>query len=52
MDIVLFVLGRLLTRAFWYLVAVTFIGVLMMAARSQLRNEIFQAGARTLGRRY
>ena len=52
MDILIFVFARLFTRSFWLLVIVTFVGVLMMGARTSYRNEIFQAAGKTVGKRY
>ena len=52
MDILLFMLARLLTKTFWLLVVVTFVGVIMMAARSSYRDSIFKAAAETVGKRY
>jgi hypothetical protein len=51
-DILLFMLSRLLTRSFWLLVGVTLVGVIMMAARGSYRNLIFQAAAETVGKRF
>jgi hypothetical protein len=52
MDILLFMFARLLTKTFWLLVAVTFVGVIMMAARTSYRDSIFKAAAETVGKRY
>ena len=52
MDILVFVVARLFTKTFWLLVGVTFVGVVMMGARSSYRNSIFQAAGETLGKRF
>jgi hypothetical protein len=52
MDVILFIAARLFTRTFWLLVMVTFVGVLMMGARSFYRNSIFKDAASVLGKRF
>jgi hypothetical protein len=52
MDILTFALARLFTKAFWFLVGVTFVGIIMMAARANYRNLIFQAASKTVGKRF
>lgn len=41
-EILGYLFSRLATRTFWYFVGVTFVGVLMMAARSNFKNDMFQ----------
>lgn len=50
MDIILFLLARLLTRSFWYLVGASLLGALALAMRGYYRNEIFNAAKATLGK--
>jgi len=52
LDVLVFVLGRLLKRNFWFLVVTTFVGVLAMWARTAFRDQIFQDAAGTVGKRF
>ena len=52
MDILVFVLLRLCTKAFWAMVFLTLVGVVLMSARSFYRNQIFEAAAKTVGKRF
>ena len=51
-GVVLFVLTRLYSRTFWFFVMSTFVAVVMMWMRGEFRNQIFQAAANTVGKRY
>ena len=52
MDILLFALTRLFTKTFWLMVFVTFVIVVMSSARNFFKNQIFQAAAGTVGKRF
>jgi hypothetical protein len=51
-DILWFILRRLVTRGFWLLVLSTFGGVILMALRAKYRDEIFAAAAETINKRF
>lgn len=52
MDIVVFALLRLFTKAFWAMVFVTLVGIVMMSAKGFFRNQIFEAASGTVGKRF
>jgi len=48
----MFVVARMFTRAFWTMVFVSFVGILMLTARNYYRTQIYQAAAETIGKRF
>ena len=52
LDVYVFVLRRLLTRNFWFLIVATFMGVLAMWVRNTLRDQIYKEAASLVGKRF
>jgi hypothetical protein len=51
-DVWVFMLARLLTRQFWFLVIAGFFGALAMWVRSRIRDDIFREAAGLVGKKY
>jgi hypothetical protein len=51
-DVLVFVVRRMLTRRFWFLVVASFCGALAMWVRSTIQNDFFQEAAGIVGRRF
>jgi hypothetical protein len=51
-DVLGFVLHRMLMRRLWFLVVASFCGALAMWVRSAIRNDFCQEAAGAVGRRF
>jgi hypothetical protein len=47
-DVILFVARRLVTKAFWALVATSFLGIMMWELRGSFKDRIFQEAVESL----
>ncbi len=42
-EVIRFIIGRLMSRAFWLLFATSFMGMLMYELRGSFKDQIFQS---------
>jgi len=47
-DVLMFVARRLITKAFWMLVATSFLGIMMWELRGSCKDRIFQEAVEAL----